>query len=274
VPYAPSFGIWDGEVEPRYMAWTVRTDTFRGSMSTNQSRKTAAQGRSRTRRPPMTGVLGVFVAGALAAVLLGCGGQRSARRLTACAGENAPKVQTVAAQELSRLRSSVVRVLPQRVGRLYEEGTIEGSNFWTDANPSGPTVSPTARRPGGYEMRWWAPNGDDLVADVLVFANPATAAHFMEQAAGARCGHVALASNASRPPQARNLAWLNPDHVAEADVYLARGSRVYRVADAPSGQIRGDLSPARIRRTLSLINTLACLLPEAHCSSVNRNVPA
>ena len=103
----------------------------------------------------------------------------------------------MAAQELSGLRASVVRVLPQRVGRLYEEGTIAGSSVWTDANPSGPTVSPTARRPGGYEMRWWAPNGDDLVADVLVFANPATAARFMEQAAGARCGHVALASTAS-----------------------------------------------------------------------------
>lgn len=226
-------------------------------------------------RPLLSGLLLACLAGVLAFLLLDHGGGDPGPRLSgACFGEGAPRVLRVASKDLGGLRATVARVLPERFGRLYEEGTIGGSSFWTDAAPSGPAVDPGELRPGGYEMRWWAPNGDDLVADVLVFANPATAAHFMEQAAGARCGHVALASNASRPPQARNLAWLNPDHVAEADVYLARGSRVYRVADAPSGQIRGDLSPARIRRTLSLINTLACLLPEAHCSSVNRNVPA
>jgi hypothetical protein len=180
----------------------------------------------------------------------------------------------VAPQDLGKLRASVVRVLPQRVGRLYEEGTIFGSSIWTDASPTGPTVSPTAKRPGGYEMRWWAPNGDDLVADVLVFADPARAARFMQQAVGARCGHVALANTTSTPPQGRNLAWLNPDHVAETDVYLARGSRVYRVADAPAGQRGGTLTPARIRRALVLVDTLACLLPGAHCSSVSRSVPA
>ena len=192
----------------------------------------------------------------------------------ACGGGGAPTVLSVAPQELGRLRASVVRALPQRVGRLYEEGTVTGSNVWSDSSPSGPTVVPTTRRPGGYEMRWWAPNGDDLVADVLVFANSATAARFMEQAAAGRCGHGALASTTTTPPQGRNLAWLNPDHVTETDVYLARGTRVYRVADAPAGQAQGSLSPARIRRALVLVDTLACLLPAAHCSSVSRSVPA
>jgi hypothetical protein len=194
--------------------------------------------------------------------------------MAACAGAGAPAVQTVAPQQLGQLRASVVRALPQRVGRLYEEGTVLSSTVWTDDSPSGPTVSPTARRPAGYEMRWWAPNGDDLVADVLVFANSQTAARFMEQAAGARCGHLTLASTTTTPPQGHNLAWLNPDHVAETDVYLARGSRVYRVADAPAGQVHGSISPARTRRALVLVDTLACLLPGAHCSSVNRSVPA
>jgi hypothetical protein len=29
-------------------------------------------------------------------------------------------------------------------------------------------VSCTASRPAGYEMRWWAPNRDDIVADVFL----------------------------------------------------------------------------------------------------------
>ncbi len=184
------------------MPWTVLTDTFRGSMSTNEPQKTVARRRSGGRWRLFGTVLAACIAGALALVLLTGGtGKSGARHLAACAGEGAPKVQNVAGRELGRLRASVVRVLPQRVGRLYEEGTIGGSSVWTDASPSGPTVSPTAKRPGGYEMRWWAPNGDDVVADVLVFADPATAARFLELAAGARCGHVALAG--TTPPRPR-----------------------------------------------------------------------
>lgn len=257
------------------MAWTVLTDTFRVTMSTSEPETTASGARSKGPWRPLGALLIACIAGTLAIVLLAAPSHRSsAHRLAACAGESAPKVQSVAARDLGRLRAAVIRVLPQRVGRLYEEGTITGSSFWTDSPPAGPTVSPMTRRPGGYEMRWWTPNGDDLVADVLVFADPATAARFMEQAAGARCGHVALAGTTPTPPQARNLAWLNPDHVAETDVYMARGSRVYRVADAPAGQVQGELSPARIRRSLVLVDTLACLLPQAHCSSVSHSVPA
>jgi hypothetical protein len=183
-------------------------------------------------------------------------------------------VLSVAPTELGALRESVARVLPGRIGRLYEEGTISGSSFWSDERPAGPTISTTARREAGYEMRWWAPNGDDVVADVLVFGSPLQAADFLGRAAERRCGHALLSSAANQPPQGRNVAWLNPDGVAETDVYLARGSRVYRVADVPSGQRQNHLTVSRLRRTLATVDALACLLPGAHCASESRSVPA
>jgi hypothetical protein len=165
-------------------------------------------------------------------------------------------------------------VLPERVGHLYEEGTVSGSSFWSDDSPSGPTVSARARREAGYEMRWWAPNGDDVVADVLLFASSGQAAEFLRRAAAGRCGHSLLSGPADRPAQGRNLAWLNPDGVAEADVYLQRGRRVYRVGDVPAGQQQRPLPAVRLRRALTGVDTLACLLPGAHCEGESRGVPA
>jgi hypothetical protein len=227
-------------------------------------------------RPLLAALLLVALAGLLVHLLAGNGARgESAARLAACAGRGAPQVTEVRPQDLGGLRASVARVLPERLGRLYEEGTIGGSSVWTDASPAGPTVSATALRPAGYEMRWWAPNGDDLVADVLLFKSPGAALRFLGRASGPRCGRASLTGASGRPPQARNLAWINPDNVAEGDVYLARGRRVYRVADAPAGQAQGSVAPARLQRALRTVDALACLLPGAHCSSAaNNSVPA
>ena len=222
----------------------------------------------------LAGVMLACLAGLLTFLLAGSDGSgQGASDAGVCSGQGAPHVLSVAPKELGDLRAAVARVLPERVGRLYEEGAIGGSSVWTDAAPSGPTVDPGERRSGGYEMRWWAPNGDDLVADVLVFSSPATAARFLERASAPRCGHSSLAGPAGRPPQARNLAWTNPQNTAEADVYLARGRHVYRVADAPAGQSGGRLSLPGLTRALRTVDALACLLRGAHCSSVSRNVP-
>ena len=232
----------------------------------------------RRRRPPralLLVVLTILLAGLAFHLLASTGAAGGPRReASACTGQGAPQVASIKPQELGELRASVARVLPERVGRLYEEGTIVGSSVWTDAAPAGPPVSRTAPRPPGYEMRWWAPNGDDLVADVLVFASPRAAALFLTRAAAPRCGHGSLSAGAGRPPQARNLAWINPDGVAEADVYLARGRRVYRVADAPAGQGTGVPAPGRLSRALRTVDTLACLLQGANCTSASSGVPA
>lgn len=239
----------------------------------DEHRDPAPERRSRpSRRTVGMGVLAVALVGLLVYLVLP--GASGPRGLAACAGRGAPQVGHLAPRELSPLRESVARVLPQRVGRLYEEGTVTAASAWSDEQPAPPAVSPTARRPAGYEMRWWAPNGDDIAADVYVFSNPQTAQRFLRLAAGASCRRSAHQGVAPHPPLSRNLTWLNPDGAAEADVYLARGSRVYRVADAPSGQRSARHRSGFVARALYTIDTLACLLPEAHCSAGSRSVPA
>ena len=119
-------------------------------------------------------------------------------------------------------------------------------------------------------MRWWAPNGDDIVADVLVFKTPATAPRATSRWPRARAAASRRASRRRlRPPQGRNLSWLNPEGVLQADLFMARGARVYRIADAPAGR-----SPEEIRESGGLahafatIDVLACLLPSADCTRV------
>ena len=112
---------------------------------------------------------------------------------------------------------------------------MRSSVAWSDEEPAPPATLPAARRPAGYEMRWWAPNGDDVVADVLVFASDAQARRYLLLASSAHCREQASHGLAAHPPLARNLSWLNPDGALQADVFFARGSRVYRVADAPAG---------------------------------------
>lgn len=189
----------------------------------------------------------------------------------ACNGSSAPAVRTVAPAALSPLRQSLARVLPQRIGRLYEEGTVSARTPWVDALPAQPAVIASAPRPDAYEMRWWAPNGDDVGADVFVFASPAQAQRFLALAAAPGCRDAGRAQDALRPALARELSWLNPDSAAEGDIFLARGSRVYRIADVPAGQ-RGSRA-ALSQIPFATLEALACLLPGAHCSLETRNVP-
>jgi len=194
--------------------------------------------------------------------------------LNACLSPDRPEVKAVAPEALGPLRDSVVRVLPERFGRLYEEGTIKSANAFSDNSPLAPPVSPTEPRPGGYEMRWWAPSGDDIVADVFLFANGDAARRFFRQAASGRCRLRSHAAATPLPPQARNLTWINPNHAAEADVYLLRGLRVYRIVDVPPNQRRGPSPNTAIARALLTIDTLACLLPGARCTHQRATVPA
>jgi hypothetical protein len=186
-----------------------------------------------------------------------------------------PEVERVSPNEVGGLREDVARALPQRVGRLYEEGTVRSTVAWSDEEPAPPAISPSARRPAGYEMRWWAPNGDDVVADVLVFSSQDRARQYLALASGARCHDHAARGLPLHPPLAHNLSWLNPDGALQADVFFARGARVYRLADAPAGS-----SPEEVRtggaldHAFATIDVLACLLPSAHCTPAPAEVPA
>jgi hypothetical protein len=219
------------------------------------------------------GVLVGIACGLAAYLALGTGKTESGRVAgIACANALAPPVREVPPQQLGPLREAVARVLPERLGRLYEEGTVASLDAWRDDDPAAPAVLRTAPRPAAYEMRWWAPNNDDVVADVFVFSTAERAARFAAQAAGGRCRERAHAAAAVGLPLARNLTWVNPDAFAEADVYVQRGARVYRIADVPAGQTPGTSARLDMSRTLITIDTLACLLPQAHCRRGNEKV--
>ena len=116
------------------------------------------------------------------------------------------------------------------------------------ASAGTPCPFEAALRPGGYEMRWWAPNRDDVVADVLRFSGPAQARLFLARAVSARCRDTARLAPARWPAAARNLRWINPDAFAQADVMFARGPRVYRVAIVQPGRAAQAPTPADLRR--------------------------
>lgn len=234
----------------------------------SMSRKRSAARRRGGRGSRLLLVPAACLAGLLIYVLLpGAGGPAALASCTA----GAPAVLRVAPQRLGGLREAVARVLPDRLGRLYEEGAVTGATAWSDDEPLPPAVSVTARRPAGYEMRWWAPDGDDVVADVYEFANGKAAQRFLDLAGSGRCRRRAREQPSERPAQARNVSWVNPDGASEVDLYMARGPRVYRVADAPA------VSPGRgpqLARALYTIDLLACLLPEAGCRSESAGVPS
>jgi hypothetical protein len=233
--------------------------------------------RKRGRRRLWVVVVIVLTCAAAVGLLAATRSHSSARQSASrcIGGTSVPEVQSVAPNEIGGLREDVARALPQRVGRLYEEGTVRASVAWSDEEPAPPATSPLARRPAGYEMRWWAPNGDDVVADVLVFASESQAKRYLALASSARCHDQAARGLPLHPPLARNLAWLNPDGALQADVFFARGARVYRIADAPAGS-----SPQQVRsgggldHAFATIDVLACLLPSAHCSAEPTAVPA
>lgn len=196
---------------------------------------------------------------ALVAYLLAPGG--GAPALAACEGQ-APQVLQIVPQRLGELREAVAQALPERLGRLYEEGAVSGRVAWSEDDPDPPTVDPASRRPAGYEMRWWAPDGDDVVADVFVFAGAAAAQRYLSLAGSRRCRARGEAQQAEHPARARDVSWVNPDGVEEVDVYVQRGPRVYRIADAPA---QGGRSGTSLGRALYTVNLLACLLPDAGC---------
>jgi hypothetical protein len=213
-------------------------------------------------------LLGCVAAFVLLAVKPGAGGSRAR-----CPSELGSEVAMVPASELGPLRERVARVLPGRIGRLYEEGTIVARNAWSDNEPLAPGLSPIAPRPAGYEMRWWSPSGDDIVADVWQFADAAGAGVFIQRALSTRCRRAAAQVPLSHPLQAGNLTWVNPDAVAEADVFLQRGALVYRVADVPRGASDAPLPARRLARALYTIDALVCLIPHAGCGLPDNAAP-
>lgn len=240
-------------------------------------RETPPAARPTHRRVRLTGLL-VCLLVAIVSLLgtrttlldtVGIGGNGSAQGAsTWCAPRGLPTPASTDRHDLIQLRDGLLRAFAVTRGRGYSGGVIAPEDMWSDNLPLGARASRLAggRWPAGYEVRWWT-RYYDLAADVLVFGTPHRALAFFRQAASTDCHRDGAQQRAPWPPEARNLAWLNPDHAAQNDVFLLRGRRVYRVA-----AVRLDDAPeetARVQRRIGakLADTLACVLPGADCAT-------
>ena len=221
-------------------------------------------------RWPRLGVLLVCLAAALAALL----GQRGllwsssnsaqANVPAGCDGRMSPATQLASDSALAQLRAAALAATPAGTAAPYEQGTVGPANLWSDNQPR-----PVAG--GGYEARWWALNAegrtDDVVVDVLRFANAGQAQASLLAAADPRCHRQATAGAGALPAGARELAWLNPDGAWQRDTLLARGPLLYRVSDAPPGLAASEAAQLarEAARAAAVTHALACLLPAAGC---------
>jgi hypothetical protein len=159
----------------------------------------------------------------------------------------------------------------------YEWGTVASSIVWTDAPPQHRVERDpvTGEWRGGYEMRSWAIDPelahsyDDVVGDALEFPDADQAARFFTEAAQASCHSHGTIVRMSQPSGARDLAWLNPDRVREYDVYLLRGSLVYRLAEVPPASRSLSIEE---RAATARIDRLACGLPKAGCKDARGQI--
>jgi len=200
-----------------------------------------------------------------------------------CPGQGAPEVRSIPGADIAALRDAVSRIMPPRVGHVYEAGTITTSNLWRDDSPQQlpSSGSQAGSVPAGYEVRWWAldrqGNEDDVVADVLEFASERQAEDALARAASPRCRSDGTAHAARLPSGAGNLYWVNPDNAKEWDVLFTRDRRLYRVGDVPSNYPPATDPAQRTlerHRANSTVEVLACALPGAGCQASDLSASA
>lgn len=172
---------------------------------------------------------------------------------------------------IADLGAELRTVMRLQASSLYAWGIISPDGAWLDNTPLNLRASELAHGlwPASYEMRTWstdpwlAPRRDDVVADVFMFASPGQAGRFFTEASGTRCHRDGSERSTSRPLQGRDLTWVNPDGVAQEDVFLLRGARVYRVAVVrPRARLTGALER---QAGAAIANALVCSLPSAGC---------
>ncbi len=184
-----------------------------------------------------------------------------------CPSYGAPQVTSIDHEQLVELRTAVRGAMAGEDSTLYEVGVVNGDVAWSDNSPQpgGPLFRTATLVPGGYEMRWWARNKDDVVVDVFMFSQTAEARDFLNRASSAHCRSSGKEMTVSRPLGARGVSWINPDDVSEADIYFRRARRVYRIADVP---VKGLESPEGRRATFNRVENVACALTSAACGSI------
>ncbi len=188
----------------------------------------------------------------------------------ACRGAE-PPLARASVDEIKQLRASVLAVVGPLADRRYQWGAVPPEVVWSDGSPSRFSASGLAdgKFLASFEMRVWAKSpalhfaGVDTVADVFLFNNASDARRFFEEASNTRCHRAGVPRAVAQPPGGRDLIWDNPEGFTQQDVFLLRGSRVYRVSDVPRGG--GGYSTAMRPGGIATVNRLACALPEAGC---------
>ena len=170
--------------------------------------------------------------------------------------------------DLERAISTWAARMPEKSKPLvYERGVVTGAAAWTDMEPGTGGV-PTSGTPfAGFEMRWWTWTWgwNDVVADVFLFEDASAAAQYVGLASSTECRRNTMQEAASAPPGARYLEWSNPFDFAQQDVFLRRGSRVYRVSVVQPG-VGSKTSKARREAGFRLVGEIACGLPKSGCA--------
>lgn len=186
--------------------------------------------------------------------------------LGSCPVEGAPRAAGLSRSRLAGLRRDVNRViLLERGLRPYELGLSHPLSAWSDAEPGTSAALPRySGDKGGYEMRWWLRNRDDLVADAWIFADTGQARDFLGRASSTKCRTASTVATAPFPEGGRDLEWRNPEGFAQEDLFMQRGRRVYRVSVVLAG-VGASATLAEQKAAFFLVNDLACALPGAGC---------
>lgn len=197
---------------------------------------------------------------------VGIGGRSAEGASTWCAPHGLPAPTDADLEELVTLRAALLRVFRLYGGRWYAGGIATPDDMWSDDTPLRLRASRLADGlwPAGYEMRWWT-RDYDVGPDALVFGGERQAREFFQQAASTDCHRDGVLLPALSPPRARNLSWVNPDRARQSDVFLLRGSRVYRIVVVRSEDTAVETGQAERRTGAGLLDALACVLPDAQC---------
>ena len=193
-----------------------------------------------------------------------------------CPARGVPPVESVRPAYLASVHLDVEETMHGRHGALYGAGVVDSEEPWSDSEPQRHFISRSkdGRIPGAFEMRWWAPNGDDIVADAFDFGTTQQAQDFFARAASQRCRDAGEQTMVPSPVGARDIAWINPDDARQVDVYLIRGRRVYRIADAPGGTRADSKPPPAGRPMISALGVFAGRLGLRSIEIVARTVGA
>jgi hypothetical protein len=203
-----------------------------------------------------------------AAAIGGGNAQGASTASTWCAPRGLPALTDADPEALIALRAGLLRVFALYGGRRYAGGIATPGDMWSDDLPLRLRSSRLAGGlwPAGYEMRWWT-RDYDVGADGFVFGGSRQAREFFQVAASTDCHRDGVLWPAFSPPQARNLTWVNPDLARQNDVFLLRGSRVYRIAAVRLRGAPAETVQAQRRTGARLLDALACVLPDAHCKA-------